>query len=70
MSHSGKKLSVVRFDEISPGMRVISRRNTPGVVRQTFAAKQGDDDNWVAIDWENGNVSENYHFQFSEVTAA
>lgn len=66
--YSGKKLSEVPYEEIYIGMELISAINNFGKVIRKTDAIRGEDDNWIAIQWENGKYSEDLHRNLSEVT--
>ena len=66
-TNSGKRLTDVAFADIFVDMEVISAIGTEGKVVRTISREPHQDDNWICIDWNNGNQSNDEHFNFREV---
>lgn len=65
-------LSELPFEDIKPGLELISAIGTPGVVSKTYKMsgyKTNDIDGWmVDISWDNGNRSINCWYLLDKVT--
>jgi len=65
-------LSELPFEEIKPGLKVISALNTPGHVVSTHSKYQKeyiDEDNTINIVWDNGQESlDIWHFWCDKIT--
>jgi hypothetical protein len=69
--YSGKKLSEVPYDDIAVGMELISAIKNPGRVREKIdkeLAPHRENDNWIIVDWDNGNQSYHLHQDYNFVT--
>lgn len=66
-------LAEMNFNEIKPGLKVISAINTPGVVKECRPegpSPDGERYDTIVIDWENGKTSYVFHMQAEYVSVA
>jgi len=62
MYEDARKLRDVPFEELRVGDMVISSLGKNGVITKIDIT----DDDWIEIDWEDGNESGGYHPQWGE----
>jgi hypothetical protein len=66
--YSGFKLSKVPFDKINIGMEVKSLLGNPGKVSEKRSPGHRGEDNDIVINWDNGKVSDAWHFWMDNIT--
>ena len=69
MTNFLKKLSEVPIRDIRIGDHCISANGIPGIITKIIAQKYASqsEDNEIQIDWENGNISYQWHFQMNHI---
>ena len=50
-------LSAAPYDQVFIGMKVISWKNVPGTVADKFYSQYREGNDWITINWDNGNKS-------------
>lgn len=65
--HSGKRLTELAFSDLKVGMEVILPLGSAGKIVRLLLRQPREDDNTIAIEWENGKHSRDYHHNFREV---